>query len=405
MSLNPFSSQNPVEEARLPSQRLSAEHPILKLLLTLIIAASLLKLTYVPYSVYVLTAVPAVFSFGLLAIRHQGAIEIPTYALVAYAAIWALYLPHAVLPEPTTFALVRLPVFMASSFILLFVAPQTVEIDHFFATVFYLSVGLALIGIPTLFLGEYRILTLLVSGHPVPGEIPLLGYTIQPLKSLMANPNTFGKLAGFGALAGLSVYISKRRRIDLALLLLLIGCLFFSFSRGAQLGFLTGLTLFSVYRYAGRKYVYPIVVAGVSVAIYFTLAMIGFVPDYAGARDLFMYSRLEFWTAAVEALSDNMLFGIGFQPLEGVIGTNNIHSHYMFVLLTRGTVGAVIHLAFLGLVYRQRLAGMRDAKSAAILAMLTMLLIVNVFDSSALFGFAMNAVLPSLIVGYSLRTD
>jgi O-antigen ligase len=114
---------------------------------------------------------------------------------------------------------------------------------------------------------------------------------------------------------------------------------------------------------------------------------------------------LTFWTRAFSALQNTPLFGIGFQRLGEVIGVSNIHSGYVYVILTRGIVGGLIHLGFLILVVRQRLDSLEDGRNSALLALFVVVIIIMVFDSLLLFGFASHAVWPALVVGYSLQTD
>lgn len=381
-----------------------AEH-LLLVLFTVVGCGSVLDYTPIPDIYHVLVTVPAVFGFGLLAAYFRPKVEPPLYALVAFMAIWLILIPHAILEGVDTFAIIRFPVFMAGSFILLFVAPQVVNLQDFLNVVFYFAAVLTLIALPTALLGEYEILGYAVRAHPGFGELPLLGTEFRPLKSVFSNPNPFGVMTAFGGVAGLTVYFRRERASDVVLLAIVVLGLFLSLSRAAFLAFAAASAVLLTYRYFGVFWAQVVTVAGGVIALYFLSSLVGYVPDYFGVQGLLKYDRIRYWQAAIRALRDNVLFGIGFQPLADFVGANNLHNSYLYVFLTRGVVGGLVHFAFLGFAVRQALIRLDSIERAGIMGMAITVLVFMFFDSMLLFGFSTHAVFPALIFGYLIVPD
>lgn len=371
--------------------------------LAVIVAVSTFSHTQLPEVVHEVTTLVALAAFGLMAVRRLNTVGIPRYALYAYLAIWLIYLSHAVFPAPFPWALVRIPVFVATSFVCLFLVPSLVPLERFQQIIFYVAGVATLLGLPTLVVGDYTGFGLGVSQFQFTDRVPLYGATVHPITSVYTNPNGFAKIAGLGFLSGLGVAFHSRRPEDFALLAAIGLALVATLSRGAALGVAAGGSLFVAYRLGGRRLTAVLAALGIAVTATFVAALAGLVPDLLGVRAAFRYSRLDIWTAGVKTVRSAPLFGIGFRPLKPFVGYNNVHSGYLFVLLTRGAIGLVIHLVFLGIVFARQVAAVEDATDAALLGMLTMVLTTMAFDSAALFGLAVNAVWPSLVVGYALR--
>lgn len=389
-------AQSVDEGSRLPRS-------LLTYFLTLAVAGSLFTYSSVSDTVHLGITVPAVMLFGVLAVYRNSSLRVSRYALLAYVAIWLIYVPHALAPSLDTWALIRLPAFISGSFILLFVVPNVISLEQFLRTVFYVAAGVTLLGLPVLLVGSYDIAGLVFSPYAFPGTIPIVGVMIRPFSSFLVNPNPYGFIAGLGALAGLGVCASSRRGINIGLLTLVVLGLYLSLSRASLLGWGIGASLFVAYRYAGRYFVVVLVGGGLTLGGYMVAALIGVVPDVLGVGELFLYDRLDFWTAAIRALDGHELFGIGFGGRAEANVPLNLHNGYVFVLLTRGLVGFAAHIALLGLAYRQCLCDLRNATTAALFAMLTMILTVTFFESIILFGFGGLKVLATLVVGYSVQ--
>lgn len=405
MSNNQRSRENPINKDSIISGFSPRAEWVLSLLFVLIVATSIIDYTRASDVAHILTAVPAVFLFGILALHRNPIVEVPRYALLAYLVIWGTYIPHAVTPPISTFALARIPVFMASSFVLLFIVPNVISLEQFLSTTFYLAAAVTMIGLPTAFIGEYQLFGLVISGFRNPENLLLFGMTLHPVKSVFANPNPFGGFVGIGIISGLGVYYHRRRPVDGILLGIVTSGLILSMSRAALLSVVAASLLFFTYRLRGRLAVYQLSLVGLITTVYLIGALVGYLPDFVGMRHVEFYARFEFWSDAIKALDGHELFGVGFQPRSNVVGTNNLHSGYVFVLLTRGIVGGLAHVAFLCLAYRQRLISLTDAKSAALLGLLTIVLILMAFESVSLFGFAVYPVVASLVIGFSIRSD
>ena len=378
-------------------------------LFVLIILSSTIDMTDLNRTFHVITVVPLVFLFGVAAVLKSDSLRIPRYALVAYAVLWTIYSFQAVLPPLNSWALIRIPILMTTSFIILIVAPQTVDLDDFLYFLYLFPVVLTLIGLPTLIFGEVHLATLQIAPHEVPKQPPFLEVWIHPLKSVLSNPNPFGFVAGLGFVSGLSFYYRFRRRVDLFFLIILSAGVYLSASRGAFATTAIGVGLLSAYHYLDARAVYALTGAGLLGFGYLLAAGLGYLPDYVGTATL-IPARIRLWTAATKAILANPILGTGFQPIGDAVApytpageiTNNIHNTYLYVLMTRGIVGGLVHFGFLGLLYRNCLAGMRDIRGAALLSILTMVLVEMLFEGLAMFGLSLFSVIPALVFGFAL---
>lgn len=374
-------------------------------LLAVVLVGSTLDYSTASNLVHVLVTVPTVGALGVFGVYLRPKLEIPRYALVGYLAIWLIYLPHAIVPTVNTWALVRIPVFMGGLFVLLFVVPRTVSLQRFLSTVFYVVALICIVGLPTVVIGRYEVFGRVISAYLTMYETPIWGIKIYPLESLFDNPNPLGVVSAMGFAAGLGVVDRRRDVLHVALLAAVGLSLYLTLSRGAYVAAFVAVAVYGTYRRFGRRGVFVLMTAGGILASYFFAALFGLVPDIVGVQTQFKYGRLTFWSRAFAALRDAPLFGIGFQRLADEIGVYNTHSGYVYVLLTRGFVGGIVHFAFLSLVVQQRLNSLRDERTAALLAMLVVVLTLMVFDSLILFGFSSHTVWSALIVGYSLQPE
>jgi len=351
----------------------------------------------------------AILVFCVALLFNLGEISIPKFALFAYGTLWGIYTFHVLSLPIETWTLIRIPIFVVSSFLFLFVVPNFIDFDDFLLIIYLLTTALSIIGLPTLILGEYQLLGLVVKTHNVTKALPLFSTPIYPLKSLLANPNPFGFVTGIGFVSGLSLYYRDRRFGHIPILIVLFAGVLLSASRGALLTTLVGVGVLSAYTCLGLKVVYAAIISGLASVVYSLAALIGFVPDIIGIPGL-IPRRIELWMIGIQAISDYLLFGTGFLPLGDVLtpyvpqqeSVNNLHNTYLYVLLTRGFVGGIVHFGFLGLLYRNCLSKLRDVRSATALALLTMVLIEMLFEGMAMFGLSLFSVLPALVFGYAL---
>ncbi|MDS0220936.1 O-antigen ligase family protein [Haloarcula sp. S1AR25-5A] len=378
--------------------------------LVLVVIASATDMTELSSEYHILTIIPAIFLFTIVVITLSNSVQIPLYALIAYAAIWILYLSHAIVPPVSLWALLRIPIFMCSSFIFLFVAPKIVNVNGFLYMMYILAASLTLIGIPNFLIGEYYIMGFAVSPHPVQKQVPFLGMLVYPMKSVLANPNPFGFIVGIGSLIGLSAYYKHRRWFDLFLIVVLSIGVIFSASRGALLTTIVGWSLLSAYFFFNLETLYLFILAGCLGLLFLFVTNVSPFTSPISLPTIIPV-RWQYWTAAVEAIKINPYIGVGFQPIDHIISpflpsglvTANIHNTYLYVLLTRGLIGGFIHFIFLSLLYRKSLASISDQNDVLLLCILTMVLIEMLFEGMAMFGLSLFSVIPITIFGFVIH--
>lgn len=378
---------------------------LLPWLLAIILIGSTLDYSKIPESIFLLVTVPAIAAFGIIGIYYRPGLEIPRFALIAYTAIWLVYIPHAVFPTANVWALIRIPAFMVGLFVLLFIVPQFVSLKTFITMIFYIVAMLGILGLPTIILGSYEMIGewgQFVEAWPEKSSTPILGFEIYPLTSVFANPNPFGFVASIGTVAGLNV-VTRRKDVVHVILFAIVGLsVYLTLSRAAYLATVVAVTIYLGYRYLGRKFAFMAVGLGLLSAMYLFPASLGYLPDFVGVRNVFEGGRLVFWTRAIETWSQSPLFGIGFQPISEEIGQTNLHNGYLYPFLTRGIVGGLVQLGFLGLVLHRRLTLLRDGETATLLSMFLIVLVIMAFEAIILFGFSSQTVWPALVVGYAI---
>jgi O-antigen ligase len=367
-----------------------------------IILASIVGLTGIGNAFHAMTAVPAVLLFGTVAVVRDRRIYVSVFAMFAYCSIWLIYIFHSLYPSPSVFSLIRMLIFMTGSFILLFILPHTIGVHTFMKALFYIGFPIALLGLISVLLGEAHLFGLTVSTHHNVATIPLTRIKIFPAESIFSNPNSLGLFSCFASISGLAIYYNEKKLFQIPILLTVMISVFLSFSRSSIFVFCISLILITIYTTFGKKWVSYLTVLGLFLGGFFAISLVGVIPDYFEVQSLLSHSRPQIWNRAIHTLAENRLVGVGIQPLNQFIGTNNPHNTYIMVFVRRGLVGGVIYIIFLFYAIWNLIWRAENLVIVCLLTMMVSLLLVMNFESIPIYGFSIFPVILSIVVGFSI---
>lgn len=308
-----------------------------------------------------------------------------------------------------------------------FVLPRYVPREAFYWIVAVASAALVAVGSLAYVADGYGLLGITV--HLWSSDVAVLGVQtgVPVLRSVFANPNTFGLVTFAGtvaAVAGAHRAVARvragrtthrtdgRSRLSSALpvvvggLLFLVNAagLFLSNSRASYVAAAVALVLYAVVFLAGRRALAPTtaVLAVAVVGLLGTMAL-GFTPISASGR-------FSLWFGALQATADgNWLLGAGIvSPAEviepyvaGPAAGHSTHNSYLSVLVRFGTLGGA---AYLTVVVGSVLAGVSRADLPGV-AFALAVVVHHLFEAYTLLNYGILGVLAGLVVGYALRMD
>jgi O-antigen ligase len=199
-------------------------------------------------------------------------------------------------------------------------------------------------------LAERVLARLAIVGYPDAGVIqyieqnPELG---ERAIGTSVNPNSLGGfLVMVAALATpqlLSRYPVTGKRYVIPILLLLVGCLVLTFSRGSMLAFVAALLFIAALRYR-RALAILIVIALVLFILPWSQAYLArFVSGFQG-EDLATQMRFGEYTDALTLVSRYPLFGVGFTGAPDIDIYLGVSSVYLLIAENMGLLGLVVFL-------------------------------------------------------------
>ncbi|MEM4782540.1 MAG: O-antigen ligase family protein [Halalkalicoccus sp.] len=285
----------------------------------------------------------------------------------------------------------------------LFVLPRYVPPVEIYRAVALVSGVVSALGITALVTGDFSIWILEIRRW----DATTIGLGLPAVRSIFANPNTFGLLAFPGTLAS-AVLLGRARersappeRLALpAIALSLSGAgLYLSNSRASMLAAAVALGIYAAVALEGRRAIRGALVAVAVGVPAFLLAL------YLSVLPIDPANRFTLWHAGFEAVRhDSGLLG------QGLVGTRealepystrgeSVHSSYLSMFIRAGFLGGV---AYAVLVLGPLVGAARrpERVSVGMLALSTGFAVHQLFEGYTLFQFGHGSILGALAVGY-----
>ncbi len=328
--------------------------------------------------------------------------------LAAFALLFGIFLHHASAFATDT-GLGLFPVFAGAVLALnCFVLPRYVSADAVYWATGALAVGTVVLALPTLLVGDYGLWVFEVRTWGGSVSLPLLDRELPVVRSIFANPNTFGLLLFPGTVAAaVATHRTLRSRSLLAVLpasalpVLLFG-LFLSNSRASMHATAVAVGVYAVAATDRRLLPWALLAVAVSVPVFLTSIYLSIVPINPS-------NRFALWWAGLEAVyHDSGLLG------QGIIGTGeaiepyfdgggSVHNSYLSVFIRAGVLRGIAYcLLVLGPIvhgfvrYRRVNIGM--------LSLAVGFAVHQLFEGYTLYQFGPGPTLGALAVGYSIAS-
>ncbi len=392
-------------------------------LVSIVLLGSLFVALLVPYTDLVggltsyLPSAVLLIPVLLLTLFRNTTISFDRNVLLFFVVIYGVYLIHylrAVFHYLPTSSLagspiVRAPVFIVSSVLAVFVIPHTFSFEDFYDSLYIVSIGTALVGLPTVFVSKYTLIGVTISQFSQ--NSPLLMFSAPILSSVFSNPNIFGIFSSIGLLIGFSkVFRGQWGSTTVAIPLLTLAVLL-SRSRTAYVATLVGLLV------VGSRKKTRIDLSWIVYAVVFGVFMFsGFVvivEQPGQVLGVSLSGRKVLWDSVLSAVLAKPVLGHGpfsttqilggFLPKEQV--GKHAHNSYLRLFLTTGVIGGVSYFALT--VYTAIVAfGSRySADDYLLLSLLSGLAVFQLFESFSLFGLSILSFVAASVYGYVLHVD
>ena len=376
------------------------------ILLLCLLAAVLSAATPVPQRIgYLLATGTYAVVLAISFVRGRLAVRFDRVVLVPVIALWAVFLVEYWLhPDGTT---LRTGTYIVFSALNLFVVPATFPREAFIDALAVVSAVVAGIALPLVWFD------VMYNGG-------LLGvwHSSKYLDSVLTNPNKLSALSAFGFVAMFGVARSRRRKW---VAVVGGGCclvgLAVSQGRAAALGVVGAVVLLGVYRLFGTRAVVGVTVIGIAgAAVLFRLALgpIGGIEATRGVSEAFN-NRGGLWSAAIRAILDRPALGYGLVDDGPILAAHggptpagnvfSVHNSYLRMFLMTGVIGGVLYLLVCLAALVRSLEAM--ARSTALdtahvfLPLLVVVLVIELFGNSPIFGLSFVSVYGALVFGYS----
>ncbi|WP_247730602.1 O-antigen ligase domain-containing protein [Halovivax limisalsi] len=312
--------------------------------------------------------------------------------LVPFGGYWVGLVGYYVLfPSPVLLRYVlATPVVALATVIVL---PQLVAADRatYTAAVTAVAVALVAFGLGLLALERW---TGVATGAPNWVGQPVMGYGAIRTVSIYHNPNTFGSVMLVGTLTALYTALTRRGLLwALAVLVCVVG-LVLSEGDHAIVGVAVGT---------------PLVLSGVDRRL--AIGSIGGLVVGAAAwirsghvetvMQTTFLGRVYRWVEALELLSTNAAWGIGFDR----IGSYAVHNSYLHVPLATGLILGGLYVASLWYALGRGLRARWTAWTGYVVGTGAGFLVALAFESTTLGGVSVTAVLLGLYVGLLLALE
>ncbi|MCL7417874.1 MAG: O-antigen ligase family protein [Halalkalicoccus sp.] len=331
--------------------------------------------------------------------------------LAAFAVLFGVFLYHArEFPAGSGLGLFAVLAGVLLAFNC-FVLPRYVSADAVYWASATVATGTVLLALPTLFVGDYGLWLVEVRTWDGTTTLPLLGSEFPIVRSVFANPNTFGLLLVPGTVAAVvATRRTLRSRSVLALvpasaLPILAFGLFLSNSRASMLATAIGIGVYTLSTTDRR--LLPVVSVAIAVAVPVFLGLL-----YYSILPIDPANRFVLWRAGLEAAyRDSGPLG------QGIVGTREAiapylpdgadgytsHNSYLSIAIRTGLVGGIAYCVLVlgplvhGAVRYERV-------NAGMLALAVGFAVHQLFEGYTLFQFGPGSVLGALAVGYTIAS-
>jgi putative inorganic carbon (HCO3(-)) transporter len=192
--------------------------------------------------------------------------------------------------------------------------------------------------------------------------------------STFENPNVLGEYlvliipVAIAMLWGQKGWISKL--VTLGLTALMLGCLVYTYSRGAYVGLMLALAIFAVLR--DRRFVILGVIGLMMLPFLLPASVINRFTSIGNLNDTSSFYRISVWLGSLRLARDYWLSGIGLglEPFKLVYPKYSLnaayahHSHniYMQLLIETGIAGLLMFFAIIAVYYKTMMAGFYKTK-------------------------------------------
>lgn len=332
--------------------------------------------------------------------------------LLAFASLFGIFLFHSSQYAANS-GLGQFPVLAGIILGLnLFIIPRYVSQDTVYWSISLIAAGVALLALPTAFVGDYSIGIFTVrtwTGTLAVGDVPIS-------RSIYVNPNTFGLLMFPGVIASVAAahrtYGRSGHRAFVVIPLLCfpltaIG-LVLSGSRAAVLAAAVALGLYvAISQTHPRRIPLFIMGAGVAVSLFLGGIALGVLPiDPA--------NRFILWQAGLRALlAEGSLLGQGLVETSTLIepylpagaGAYSIHNSYLSIALRAGFIGGGVYLVLvIGPLLHSMIRPALAVRTLGMLAIASGFAVHQLFEAYTLYQFGPGSILGALAVGYVIKS-
>lgn len=308
--------------------------------------------------------------------------------------------------SPSVGSVVRLIVFPLAIVFNIFIIPANIPRRIFYKSLSRTTALFVLIGFPAIFTGSFG---------PVPsysGQSYILGTSVSlhGLTSFFANPNPFGAIAVFGALAALWDFYSFGNNLSRLIFVINSVGVYFTQSRAAILSLAVATMLFIIYHLTNIRYLAISTILGGISAILALSIKFKLVSGPSIIQNIDLNHRTELWTAAYSAWITKPLFGWGIGNVPdsmipyirtSILRGYGPHNSYIRIFAASGIVGGITYLYINLKPLWNRLQTATTSENFIEYSMVISVLVIQVFEGNSIFGISAFSVISAIILGYA----
>jgi len=327
--------------------------------------------------------------------------------LAALLMFWIPFFISLVTPPVTLHEFMRVVPFFVVSMGIIFIIPPAISKHRFLRQLSIFSLIISIIGIPTALIGAYQIGPLLIESHTSAG-FSVGGIKLNTPSSIFTNSNLFALVSSVGLLSSASLYLSTRKRAHLVVSVISGISVVLAFGRASMLSAGVGLFLLIAYRISNLQSVKKILFTGCSVGIIGFLMLLNILPGPSFIQEIELHGRPALWSAGVDVIQTNPVFGIGLQSVADALNPNlsplysgkGVHNTYLYFFITGGIISGISYVTFVSSMVVRGVFTIQNTREMGIYAIFIAIIIIQMFSTSVFFGFSIRSVMTSLVFGY-----